>query len=401
MTRTMNDADNLFRAKAGAILFLTGIFYLNFTSRIVLAPLMPAIEGELGLSHARSGSMFLMISLGYFITMAGSGIISSRISHRWIIALSAMVLGGAMLVVYYSRSFSEISWALFVLGMGAGLYIPSAVSTITALVRRENWGKAMAIHELAPNLGLITAPILAEVFMVWFSWRSLAFALGIISLVLGAVYARLGRGGDFHGQALKPEIIKSLVRQRSFWIMMALFSLGVGGSMGAYNMMTLYMVHEGGLDRGPANAILAFSRISGLFVAFISGWAADRCGVKRTLAAIFLFSGLATVFLGLMADHWLVVMVFLQAALSAAFFPAGFVALSGVGRPTERNVVVSMTIPFSFIVGGGVFPTGIGYLGEVHSFSAGFLLAGGIILSGAVLVGFLDLRGEKPEQGLY
>jgi NNP family nitrate/nitrite transporter-like MFS transporter len=282
--------------------------------------------------------------------------------------------------------------------MGAGLYIPSAISTITALVRQENWGKALAIHELAPNLGLITAPILAEMFIVWFSWHSLLFALGVASLALGAIYARLGRGGDFHGQAPKPEIIKSLLRQRSFWIMMAFFSLGVGGSMGAYNMMTLYMVNEGGLDRGLANTILAVSRVSGLFAAFISGWVADRYGVKRALTAIFLFSGLATILLGFTGGSWLVVMVFLQAALSAAFFPAGLVALSGVGRPTERNVVVSLAIPMSFIIGGGIFPTGIGYLGEVHSFSAGFILAGLIILSGAVLVRFLKLRDDQPAE---
>ncbi len=398
MTQANNQSDNIYRAKVGAILFLTGIFFLNFTSRVVLAPLMPAIELDLGLSHARSRSMFLMISLGYFITMTGSGIISSRIKHHWMIALSAMLLGGALLAANHSRSFTGVSWALVFLGMGAGLYIPSAISTITALVRQENWGKALAVHELAPNLGLITAPILAEMFIIWFSWRSLLFALGVASLALGAIYARLGRGGDFRGQAPKPEIIRSLLGQRSFWIMMAFFSLGVGGSMGAYNMMTLYMVNEGGLDRGLANTILAVSRVSGLFAAFISGWIADRYGVKRALTAIFLSSGLATILLGFTGGSWLVVMVFLQAALSAAFFPVGLVALSGVGRPTERNVVVSLAIPMSFIIGGGIFPTGIGYLGEVYSFSSGFILTGTIILLGAVLVGFLDLREHQPAE---
>lgn len=47
------------------IAFLTGIFYLNFVSRVILGPFLPVIERELGLGHGGAGSIFLFIQLGY------------------------------------------------------------------------------------------------------------------------------------------------------------------------------------------------------------------------------------------------------------------------------------------------------------------------------------------------
>ncbi|MEK7375343.1 MAG: hypothetical protein AABZ85_10015, partial [Thermodesulfobacteriota bacterium] len=44
---------------------LTGIFLLNFLSRVVLAPLLPVIEKELSLGHTAAGAFFMMIALGY------------------------------------------------------------------------------------------------------------------------------------------------------------------------------------------------------------------------------------------------------------------------------------------------------------------------------------------------
>ncbi|MGD8947416.1 MAG: hypothetical protein PVI62_12185, partial [Desulfobacterales bacterium] len=66
-----------FRGQMGFLFLLTTIFFLNFISRIILAPLIPTIETDLDLSHAEAGSLFLFISCGYFATLIGSGFVSS------------------------------------------------------------------------------------------------------------------------------------------------------------------------------------------------------------------------------------------------------------------------------------------------------------------------------------
>ena len=46
------------------LLFITLLFYLNFVARILLSPLAPVMEEALEYSHAGTGSLFLMTSLG-------------------------------------------------------------------------------------------------------------------------------------------------------------------------------------------------------------------------------------------------------------------------------------------------------------------------------------------------
>ena len=51
-----------------------------------------------------------------------------------------------------------------------------------------------------------------------------------------------------------------------------------------------------------------------------------------------------------------------------------------------------------FVLGGGIFPAALGYMGQNFSFSLGIILAGCIIILGAGLVSFLRLL-EKMDDG--
>jgi NNP family nitrate/nitrite transporter-like MFS transporter len=57
-----------------------------------------------------------------------------------------------MLTIAAATTLWLIQCGLVVLGFAAGFYLPSAIATITSLVDKRHWGKAIAIHELAPNL---------------------------------------------------------------------------------------------------------------------------------------------------------------------------------------------------------------------------------------------------------
>ena len=51
-----------FRQALPALLFLTSLFFMNFMGRILLAPFLPDVERELGLTHAQPGGFFLALS---------------------------------------------------------------------------------------------------------------------------------------------------------------------------------------------------------------------------------------------------------------------------------------------------------------------------------------------------
>jgi len=375
----------LFRSQVGPILLLTGIFFLNFTSRIILSPLMPTIEKDLGITHGQAGSLFVFTSVGYCISLLAAGAVSSRLMHGRTIAFSAIAVGIALLGISCSKGLWGMRLGLFFLGLAAGLYLPSGIATLTSLISFKDWGKGIAIHELAPNLSFVAAPLISEALLPWFSWQGILALIGGISLLTGTTFVLFGKGGGFPGQAPSLESFRELLAKPSFWIMALLFSLAIGGSMGVFAMLPLYLVAERGIVRNWANTLVSMSRISGVGIAFAAGWATDRFGPKRIMAAVFLLTGIMTILLGLAADAWIIIIVFLQPMLAVCFFPAGFAALSSIAPSNARNMAVSLAVPFAFLVGGGVIPAGIGVFGDTGSFASGFAVVGALITTGFLL----------------
>jgi NNP family nitrate/nitrite transporter-like MFS transporter len=373
------------------ILFLVGIFFINFLSRVVFSPLMPTIERDLKIGHDEAGSFFFLVTLGYCAGLFFSGLVSSRFNHRRTIIFSSFALAVALIWIGTTRHPWAIWFGLFGLGSAAGFYLPSGISTLTSLVSQRHWGKAIALHELAPNLGFIGAPLLAEVLLRWFSWQEVLIVIGMISMLAGTVFAIRGKGGNILGESPNFGTLRSLLKERSLLWMMTFFALGVGASLSIYSMLPLYLVSEKGMDRTWANALLSFSRISPLATSFLAGWMTDRLGVKKTLKIVFLTSGLATALMGIATGPYLLSIIIIQPILATAFFPAGFAALARIGSPRMKNVAVSLTVPMGFLIGGGAGTAALGLAGEAGFFYLGFILFGGVIAGGSLLVRYLKL----------
>lgn len=369
----------------GPVLFLTLIFLINFTGRIIFSPLLPAIEKELQISHSQAGFFFFLISLGYFVGLLSSGFLASRLTHKITIVVSTGGVGLALVAVASTNSLWAIRLGLSGVGFAAGLYMPSAVATITSLIDRRHWGKAIAVHEVAPNVAFFAAPFLAELFLKWASWRIALGLLGTTSLILSLVFARSGKGGDFPGEAPTSNAVRILLSAPSFWLMLLLFGLGISSTLGIFAMLPLYLVSERQIDQTWANTVLALSRGYGPLLGVVGGWVSDRLGPKRTIIISLTGTGVATLLLGPVSCSWISAVVFLQPALAVWFFPAAFAALAAITPASARNLSVAFTVPFGFVIGAGAIPTFIGIMGDLGSFALGFTVAGGLILSGGAL----------------
>ena len=388
-------ASAAFRAQLGSLYFLVVIFLLNFVSRIILSPLLPTIEKELAISHSQAGFFFFLTSGGYLVGLLSSGLLASRTKHRVAIVVSSAGVGAAMLSVAFAASLGVMRCGLFGVGFAAGLYMPSAIATITALVDRAHWGKAIAVHELAPNLAFFVSPFIAELFLKWASWRSALGILGVLSILASVSFARFGRGGDFPGESPLSSAFGTLVRTPTFWLMIILFGLGVSSTVGVYAMLPLYLVTERAFEPTWANTILAFSRSHGPILGLLGGWASDKLGAGRTIMISLGFTGITTLLLGLLSDVSLSAAVLLQPLLAVWFFPAAFAAVAMITPPNARNLAVSFSVPFGFLIGGGVIPTFIGAMGDAGSFATGFTITGVLISAGVPMAQLLKLPDDK------
>jgi len=383
-----------FLRQVGPVAFLVVIFFLNFVSRIILAPLLPTIERELAISHGQAGFFFFLISAGYLAGLLLSGFLSSRLTHRSAIIASGAGVGASLLVVSWAGGLWTMPCGLFALGFASGLYMPSAIATITSLIDRQHWGKAIAVHELAPNLAFFSAPFIAELFLRWLTWRAALGALGAGAILVILAFSRYGRGGDFPGEAPTASAVGLLMRTSSFWLMVLLFGMGVSVTVGVYAMLPLYLVSERHIDPTWANMIVAFSRSYGPILGLLGGWASDRLGPKRTMVVSLTFTGIVTLLLGAVSNSWISSVVLFQPLLAVWFFPAGFAALAMITPPQARNLSVGFTVPFGFMIGGGAVPTFIGVMGDAGSFALGLMMTGALIFG----VGIAGLWLKLPDR---
>lgn len=370
-------------------LFVVSIFFLNFLARIVLSPLMPVIEKDLGFTHAQAGELFMALGLGNALGLLLTGFISREITHRRTVGWSSIIMGCTTLAASLAWSHLSLLVAMFFIGIGAGLYLPSGIATITSLVCRKDWGKTMALHETAPNSAFVAAPLMAEAVLLAFGWRMNLILLGSVQLMLGVLFLKFGKGGNFPGVPTVSKVADSMLRRPLFWLYALCFGTAIGVAFGPYAMLPLYLVTDHGFLRETANQLVSSSRVLAVFVPFLAGYATDHWGAKIVMATFFALCGISTIALGIFSGPLLVAAVMVQPACSVLFFTAGFTAVSKSFNPEETTVAISFLGPINALVGVGIIPLILGTMGDLGLFRHGFIVLGTICLAVTLIIPLL------------
>ncbi|WP_045216217.1 MFS transporter [Desulfonatronovibrio magnus] len=362
------------------LLSLTGLFFLNFLTRIILSPFLVYIRQDFDLSIAQSGELFLLLSLGYSIGLFGSAFISSQINHRTVVIISALGVGAALCIAALSVSILQLRACLLVTGLFGGLYFPSGFALLTSMVVPAHWGKAIAIHEIAPNLSFVTAPLLAELFIrTGLGWRWMLVLVGLYAFLAFVMFVRICRCGEEKTEKPNPSTYKQVARKPAFWALLVFFSLAVGSTQGVFAQTPMYLITSTSINPDWVNYLLSISRISGIFLVFWAGYMVDTLGVRRSLFIFMGLTGLCTMGLGVLGGSLLIAAVIIQPTMASCYFPAGFAALSKSFSAGMRPIAISLIIPTAVLVGGGVIPTVLGYFGDKDMFGTGFMLLGAVI----------------------
>jgi len=368
------------------LVLLTFLFWLSFLARIVIGPLLPTMEKALGLDHAQAGALFLWQSTGYFVALLGSGHVAGRLGHRRTIAIAVLGTGLALVGISQTSSLWGLRGWLAVQGLVGGLYLPSAIALITASFEPVRWGRVLAVHELAPNLAFVAAPVLVAQSLPLLGWPMALLLLGGASLAGGAVFLWQARGEVAGGSVGPPRQSHFLpiLRQGRFWRMVLLFAIGITGTIGVYSILPLYLVNALGMESGRANMLLGWARLPSLATALFGGWCIDRFGARSTIGGVLAISALSLLVLGVAGPGPATWCLVVQAAAAVGFFPAGFAVLARLAGAGQRNLIVSLVIPPAFLLGGGLMPAVIGALAEAGLFRQGILLCGLLMLLGVL-----------------
>jgi MFS transporter, NNP family, nitrate/nitrite transporter len=368
------------------LLFMWFIWMLNFTTRSILSPVLPLVEDEFGVTHARATSLFIFTALGYAPTVFFSSVYTKILGPRKSVMLSMVLLGLICLAIPLVKLFDLFYVITFILGIGAGLYIPAAIPLLTEYYEEREWGKVIAVHDSGAQISIAVTPFLALLLLLFLPWRGIFLVIGFALLCCAALFWACSE--ETHSSGSRKYFRWELLKSKPLWIIALMWTFMAGSTMGLYYVAPLYLTKELGLTVQRANAMFGISRIGGAIVGISSGFLVDRFGSRKLVLPLVVVTGLLTALVAVKDVWWTQVFLFAQAAVSAGFYPIALVRVSRMYDAESRGQAVGLMITLG-VVGLALFPYLLGVAGDLISFRVGFVALGGLTMLSAGLLRFL------------
>jgi MFS transporter, NNP family, nitrate/nitrite transporter len=371
-------------------------FFVCFFAWFAVAPLMPIIREDLGLSKDQVANINIA---AVFVTILVRLVVGplcdrfgARLTYTWLLALGAV----PVLAIGFAQSYeSFLFWRLCIGAIGASfvitqfhtstMFAPNVVGTANATA--AGWGNAGggATQSIMP---LIFAFLLAVGLEQTMSWRVALFVPGLLMLIMAVVYFRYtkdtpdGNLSDLpqRSQAAKSkgmDSFKAAARDYRVWLLFVTYGACFGVELTIHNLAALYYVDRFGLSVTTAGLYVGCFGLLALFARALGGVISDRLSHTRgldgrvnVLFVLILAEGLGLLAFAQMITplHALIAMLafglFTHMACGATYSLAPFVNRNALGGVAG-------------IVGAG---------GNVGAVAAGFLVKGAATTQGALLV---------------
>jgi NNP family nitrate/nitrite transporter-like MFS transporter len=374
--------------KGKAFLFLFFLWYLwfiNFTVRAIFAPILPLIEDEFAISHAKASSIFIFQSIGFAVSVLLSGFYSGRFGYKKTILSSLLIASVAFFLVPFVKIFLVFYVFAFVLGFATGLYLPAAISLITEYFTEKNWGKSIAVHDSAAPIAIFGTPLIALFLLHFFKWRGIYEVFAIVFLASAIVFYCISDEVKVGHSGTKVPF-GDLIRKRSLWIIGTVVIFTAGANMGIYQITPLYLTKELLLSIDYANTILSISRFGGIGVAILCGFLADKISLRKIMFIMVLVTGILTVLIGIVPVRFVVIVFLLQALFVTGIFPLSFVLIARTFSRETRGMATSLVLTVATIFGSGVMSYLLGLSGDLISFRFGISVLGVFVILSSLLL---------------
>lgn len=357
-----------------ALFVALGTFAIG-TEGFMIAPLLPKMAADFGMSIAAVATLVVAFTLALSLSSPLTTLASGRLNRRDTLLLAIGAFTAANLMAACATGFTSLLVARILMAVAAGLYVPNANALAGALAGAARRGRALAIVSggmtIAIALGL---PLGAVVGHTW-GWQATFLAVAVMgALAFAGILGGIDRKDAGTGTAATPAERMAVMQQPH---VRRLLAITLFWSLGAYTAYPFIAPYLSAVLMFGESGISATVTLWGVFAAlgvFTSGIITDRLGANRVartslalLALSFWLMAAATTLVPTTA-RWPVLLAVAVWGFSVwAFFPAQMARLIAAGQPAQAPVALSLN-------------TSTMYLG----FSLGSALGAGILHSGAL-----------------
>lgn len=360
----------------------------------LLGTLSPRIGAELGLGEAGLG---LALSV-FFAAAALSAVPGGRLADR-IGAGTALRIGGLTAAATMAGVGLVVTGTagLLVLLVGAGaalgLVDPGGARALSAAVPLRRQGLAFGIKEASvPTASLLAGASLPLVA----GWRGSFVAGGVLAALIAAAVPRgLAAPAPAAAPPTTPPTPPAPGTTSGAGVPAVAAAAALGGGASVVGVTFLVPAAlERGLSEAAAGALLVAASLAGIGVRLAVGLLADRRpGAERTLLTVALVLG-AVGLAGLGTGPLLPAALL---AVGAGWGWTGLAFLAAVRLDPDRPARAAGMVLTGLALGGAVGPAGFGWLVSRGGFPRAWLLAAGVMLTAALLVGLVAHRVRRAE----
>ncbi len=362
------------------------MWLLSHASRMALAPVLPLIEDDLGISHAQAGQIFVFLSIGYCGALFSVPFWSRLLGYRRTLQVSLITLTIVLFLMRWANGEATISTLAFFIGLASGTILPSAIPLITAAYGREVWGKSIAIFDSAAPSGQFLAPVLAVVMLAMFPWRYMFWAMSALSVLVLWIFLRTAPTEEPKAERAGGSIM-AVIRNRSLVTLGCLWVLASGAALGAAFLIPVYLVKERGLELSVANQVFAAGRGIAIPCAVAAGLLTDRFPCRTILGWVLALAGVSLIGVALWPGNVGVgVWVIIEGGVVNMFFPVGLILIARVTASGVRGAATGIVIGAGAGFGIGVTPWLLGAAADAWSFQAGISVLGAMVMLSSLCV---------------
>jgi MFS family permease len=377
--------------KGKGLAFLAMLWFLWFTIMLVrttIGPILPMVEDEFAINHARATTLASLFALGAAILTLASGIFAGRIGYKKTVLFSLSASIVMFFLIAHVGSFFQFALLLFIFGGIWGTYFPCVVPIVTGHYTPTVWGRALAIQDTGASLSVLVAPLLASLMSTFLSWRQFFYVFAAVYVVSGMLFLLTVKEVKVEKRLTSSF---GFLKKRSVWALGLIWIFATGCFIGVYQIMPLYLTKELHLGSRYGNSILGLSRLGGVAFGVTMGFVVDRFDVKKSMFFVLAITGVFTMLLG--SPHLTVVKValFLQGTVIMGFFAIGLTAISRMFTMEERGMGVGMVATIGAVFGGGLIPYLFGIAGDHFSFRVGLFIFGSSVVLASGFVWLLKI----------
>ena len=275
-------------------------FFVCFFAWFAVAPLMPIIREDLGLTKDQIANINIA---AVFVTILVRLIVGplcdrygARLTYTWLLALGAI----PVIAIGFAHSYEAfIFWRLCIGAIGASfvitqfhtsvMFAPNIVGTANATA--AGWGNAGggATQAIMP---LLFAALLSFGIERSLGWRLALIVPGALMLIMAVIYYRYAKDTPSGNRSVSDPTAKrtsgwttflAAARDYRVWMLFITYGACFGVELTIHNLAAIYYVDRFGLSMATAGLYVGAFGFLALFARALGGLTSDRLAHRRGL----------------------------------------------------------------------------------------------------------------------